>query len=146
VVAGLVEALPQFLGQEDKLYRKVPLFLLAPIFRPVGLGGLLARLFNHRGHLQAHGNGARRTLPVLEIERQHQAGLEKAVSPAQVGLEGRSQRVRCHWVWGTCWPLRQTRVSSVLMTMCGSCCSWIACSRMGWNKARGSQAERENTL
>jgi hypothetical protein len=34
LVAGLVEALAQFLGQEHKLHRKVLLFLLAPILRP----------------------------------------------------------------------------------------------------------------
>src|ERR1035437_7928999 len=51
LVAGLVEALAQFLGHPDKLHREVLLFLLAPILRPVGLRGLLAGLFNYRGHL-----------------------------------------------------------------------------------------------
>ena len=93
MVAGLVEVLPQFLGQEHELHREVLLFLLAPILRPIGLPRLLAGLLNHGSHLKAHRNGARRAFPVLEIEGQHQTGLEKAVAPAQVGLEGRSQRV-----------------------------------------------------
>src|ERR1035441_9083930 len=93
VVAGLVEALAQFLGQEHELHREVLLLLQAPILRPIRLPGLLPGLLNHRGHLKAHRNGARRTFPVLAIEWEHQAGLEKAVSPAQVGWEGGSQRV-----------------------------------------------------
>ena len=92
-MARLVEALSHFFGQGDKLHRKVLFLFLTPIFLQIGLRGVLARLLNHRGHLEAHGNGAGGTLGVLLIERQHQAGLEKTVSPAQVGLEGWSQRI-----------------------------------------------------
>ena len=93
LVARLIEALAQFLGQRDKLHREVLFFLEASVFFPVGFRGVLTGFFNHRGHFKAHRNGARGTLCVLQIEGEHHTGLEKAVSPTQVRLEGGTQGV-----------------------------------------------------
>ncbi len=92
-MASLIEVLAQFLSQSDKLHGKILLLLQTSVVGHLVGGGALAWFLDHRCHFKAYGNGARRTLPVLLIERQHQAGLEKAVSPAEIGLERRSQGI-----------------------------------------------------
>ena len=57
------------------------------------LGGLHPRFLHDRGHFEADGNGTGGTGWILEIEREAQAALEKAMPPAQVDLEGGSHRV-----------------------------------------------------
>ena len=92
-VASLIEVLAQFSGQSDKLHGKILLLFQTSVVGHLVGGGALAWLLDHRCHFKAYGNGARRALLVLLIEREHQTGLKKAVAPAEIGLERGPQRI-----------------------------------------------------